>query len=254
MNILLANDDGINAPGLCALAKQMSRLGDVYVAAPEGERSSNSHHLTIMGDLRYEERTLPYVKKAFALWGTPADCVHMGVKALFDKDFDLVVSGINRGRNVSTDIIYSGTIAAAREAFLLHVPAMAVSLNSFVSDDYEAAAEYARIIAEKFLASPILSDCFLNVNVPAIPKEEIKGILVCDKTGEITYNDVYSLVNEEGINYIRITPSKIQFDSNEDDLRVDLNAVKKGYVSVSALGNRHILRKMSDQISEMLNN
>jgi len=252
MNILLANDDGVNAPGLAALAKEMSKLGDVYVAAPEGERSSNSHHLTIMGRLRFQEKAVPFAKKAYALWGTPADCTHMGLKVLFDKEFDLVISGINRGRNVSTDIIYSGTIAAAREAYLQHVPAMAVSLDSFVSEDYSVAAEYARIIAEKFLESYFYKDCFLNINVPSLPADKIRGIQVCDRTGEIEYNDAYSIVKEDEISYIQILPSQVHFSVKSDDLRIDINAVREGFVSVSALGNRHILKDLSPDLKGML--
>ena len=148
MNVLITNDDGIDFEGLRALAEVFSKSFDVYVVAPEGERSSHSHHLNIRGKLRYEEREMPFAKKAYALWGTPADCAHMAIHALLKEKIDLVVSGINRGANVSTDIIYSGTIAAAREAFIYRIPAMALSLDRGKVNDYHMAAEYGRLCFE----------------------------------------------------------------------------------------------------------
>ena len=240
MNILITNDDGIDSIGLRTLARKFSEIGDVYVVAPEGERSSNSHCLNIKGKIRYEERIIPQVKKAYALWGTPADCAHMGIRVLVEEKIDLLVSGINRGRNVSTDIIYSGTIGAAREAFIDGIPAMALSLNSFTSDEYEAAADYGLRIARAYLESENRKDYFLNVNVPAIPEEQIKGIMVCDRVGDVFYNDDYSLIEEEGISYIRIENNNMAFDMKDYDLRIDYCALDAGYVSVSPLKNDHI--------------
>ena len=249
--VLIANDDGIDAPGLRQLAACFSREADVYVVAPEGERSSNSHHLTIKGKIRYEIREIPGVQKAFALWGTPADCVHMGLKILVGEKIDLVVSGINRGRNVSTDIIYSGTIGAAREAFLEGIPAMAVSLASFDSDDYRIASEITLQIAKAYLKQE-KPDYFLNVNIPALPREEIKGFMVCDGVASILYHDRYFLEEEDGLNYIRIASDGIQSDLSGEDLRIDIQAVKNGYVSVSPLGNDHIRKPSLEKVRTML--
>ena len=121
MNILISNDDGINSAGINSLAKAFSRLGNVYVVAPEGERSSNSHHLTCVGKVKIEKRDLENAVEAYALWGTPADCVYLGLDFLFKDRIDLVVSGINIGLNVSTDIVYSGTIAAARARIIASI-------------------------------------------------------------------------------------------------------------------------------------
>ena len=163
MNVLLTNDDGIGFKGIGMLAEVFSEVFDVYVVAPEGERSSQSHHLTIKGRIRYEERKMPFVKKAYALWGTPADCVHMALHALPLEKIDLVVSGINKGANISTDIIYSGTISAAREAFIYHVPAMALSLDRNGNDNYEAAARIGLKIALAYLEEKDREDYFLNI-------------------------------------------------------------------------------------------
>lgn len=240
MNILLCNDDGIESKGLLTLAEVLSEIGNIYIVAPEGERSSYSHHLTIRGRVRYEERNVPFAKKAYALWGTPADCAHLGLKFLVDEKVDLVVSGINRGVNASTDIIYSGTIAAAREAYIYHVPAMALSLDVSENMDYYAAAEYGKKIALKYLSAENNEDYFLNVNVPALPGEEIKGICICDRVGRMVYHDSYSHSEEDGRDYISINPSYVTFEGDPDDLRIDMTAVKNGYVSVSPMCNDHL--------------
>ena len=254
MKILVTNDDGIDAAGLKALVKAMAQLGEVYVVAPDGERSSNSHHLNIKGRIRFEQRSLPYAKKAYAIWGTPADCAHMGLYYFFEGQIDLVVSGINKGANVSTDIIYSGTIAAAREAYLHHVPAMAVSLDSFVSEDYDVCGEYALKIARQYMKMENRFDYFLNVNVPALEKDEIKGIRVCDKEGDVHYRDTYTHIQEEGKDYIVIGPCEISYEDCLRDLDVDVEALKNAYVSLSALHNSHVDNRHNKDLEDLLKN
>ena len=250
MKILITNDDGIGFIGLQTLCEVFSQIGEVYVVAPEGERSSNSHHLTIKGKIRYEERKLDHVKKAYALWGTPADCVHMAIHYFFDEPFDLVVSGINKGANISTDIVYSGTVAAAREAFIYHVPAMALSLDGVKPKDYHTAAKIGRDIAVKYLSSKRKTKYFLNVNVPDLKEDQIKGVLVCDRVGEITYEDAYAHRKQEDEDYIEILPSKIFYKGDREDLRIDAAALAHGYVSLSPLGNDHIDRDfLKDAVS-----
>ena len=248
----MTNDDGINAPGLKALVDAFSKIGEVYVAAPEGQCSSNSHHLTIKGKIRYEEREVDGAKKAYAIWGTPADCAHLGLLFLFKDQIDLVVSGINAGANASTDIIYSGTVAAAREAFIFHTPGMAVSLDSFKAEDYSLAAEYAVRIAEAYMSEENKTDYFLNVNVPNLKKEEIKGIRVCDLSGHKIYQDTYSFVKEDGIDYIEIGIPSILYHGPKDDLRIDAVAVEQGYVAVSALGNEHIDMSHAQDVAKII--
>ncbi|MBQ1346982.1 MAG: 5'/3'-nucleotidase SurE [Erysipelotrichaceae bacterium] len=252
MNILITNDDGIDFKGLRQLVKTFSELGDVYVVAPNDERSSNSHHLTVKGKVRYEKRDVPYAKKAYALWGTPADCVHMALFFLIGEKIDLVVSGINKGANVSTDIIYSGTIGAAREAFIYGTPSMALSLDSFVSDRFEPAAEYGKKIAQKYLDNERKGEFFLNVNVPDLDMNEIKGIRLCDRSGTMVYHDLYRGVVEDGINYIAIGHSHITFEGDEKDLRIDESALMNGYVAISAMDNKQISDGYNDALSQMI--
>ena len=251
MKILLTNDDGIDSPGLRQFAEELSKIADVYVAAPEGERSSNSHHLTIAGRVRFEERELPFVKKAYAIWGTPADCTHGGVNLLFRDQIDLVVSGINRGANVSTDIIYSGTISAAREAWLLGIPAMAVSLADFHPESFRVAARVGTKLAKKFSESEDRLSYVLNVNIPNLSEEEIKGCLVCDHLAHIRYNDVLAYREEKGEYYIDVVSGDRKVDVDPEDLRVDLNAVNHGYIALSALHDDHFVKGPDESLKKL---
>ena len=252
MNVLISNDDGIQARGLLQLVEEISKIGDVYVVAPEGERSSHSHHLTINGKIRVEERKIPHAKKAYAVWGTPADCTHLGLNFLIDEKIDLVISGINRGKNVSTDIIYSGTIAAAREAHLSGLPAIATSIHSYRAEEYSSAAYYTGLIALKYMQSDNKTNYFLNVNVPYLPIDEIKGIKVCDKVTYVEYNDNYSWFKEDGKDYVLMDSSEVHSYQDEHDMNIDYVALKNGYVSVSPLYNNHIDKQYKEDIINLL--
>ena len=252
MNIFISNDDGIDFEGLRSLVKAFSRLGDVYVVAPEGQRSSTSHHLTCFGKVRFEERKVEGATKAYALWGTPADCAYLGLDLLFKDKIDLVVSGINDGLNVSTDIVYSGTIAVAREAYIHHVPAMAVSLEGTKKGSYDMAGELAAEIAKKFINDEKNKEYFLNVNIPDIYKEDIKGIKVCDDVGTIHYDNSLSIINENGIDYVKINDVVVTVDA-KDDLNVDITAINNGYIAVSPLYNSHIYKEYIDHVEDILN-
>lgn len=252
MRILLTNDDGIDSAGLRQLLPELNKLGEVYVIAPEGERSSNSHHLTISGKLKYEEREVPGAAKAYALWGTPADCAGFGVCYMFRDQIDLVVSGINRGPNQSTDIIYSGTVAAAREAYMHGVPAIALSITDFHPETYAVAAEYGAILAEKFYHSAHNREYFLNVNVPYLPKEQIKGCLICDRMAVVDYKDCVEFIEEDGIKYAQIHPVDRVIHGDMDDLRIDIAATSHGYVSVTPLMNGHVCEEALKYIKEYI--
>ena len=252
MNILITNDDGISSKGLISLVKAFSKIADVYVVAPEGERSSNSHHLTCFGQVKIEKRDVEYATDAYALWGTPADCVYLGVDFLFKDKIDMVVSGINKGLNVSTDIIYSGTIAAAREAYIHKLPALAVSLESDSIGSFDIAADYAVMIARKYYEDEKNTDYFLNLNVPDLKKEDIRGIKICDRVAVLHYDNNLSLFNENGSDYIRINDVTVTTDYDPDDMRVDYSAIKKGYVSLPPLYNDHFDRAYLKHIEKLI--
>ena len=160
MHIMVTNDDGIHAPGILALAEALRELGEVTVVAPDRERSAAGHSLTLHSPLRIFELRPGF----FAVDGTPTDCVNMGIHSMLPFRPDLVVSGINHGANLGDDITYSGTVAAAMEATLMGIPAMAVSLASFEpSENFPAAAQVAMRVARQILDQGLPADTFLNV-------------------------------------------------------------------------------------------
>ena len=174
MRILLSNDDGYFAPGLAALASALSALAEITVVAPERDKSGASNSLTL-------DRPLS-VRKApngfFFLNGTPTDCVHMAVTGMLDFVPDMVISGINNGANMGDDTIYSGTVAAATEGFLLGIPAIAVSLVGKEYRHFETAAWVAVELVKRHQRTPITTPSLLNVNVPDVPREALQGFEV----------------------------------------------------------------------------
>jgi 5'-nucleotidase len=171
MRILLSNDDGYFAPGLAHLADALADLGEVVVVAPERDRSGASNSLTL-------DRPLAVRRSANGFLfvnGTPTDCVHLAVTGLLEQLPDLVVSGINLGANMGDDTIYSGTVAAATEGFLLGIPAIAVSLTSKAGRHFATAARVARDLVRQFQSRPIEDPVLLNVNVPDVPFEVLAG-------------------------------------------------------------------------------
>jgi 5'-nucleotidase len=171
MRILLSNDDGYFAPGIEILAASLATLGQVTVVAPERDRSGASNSLTL-------DRPLTVRKSANGFLfvnGTPTDCVHLAVTGLLDALPDMVVSGINLGANMGDDTIYSGTVAAATEGYLLGIPSLAISLASKTGRNLETAARVARMLAERFQKMPLSEPTLLNVNVPDVPWSELNG-------------------------------------------------------------------------------
>ena len=174
MRILLSNDDGYFAPGLAILAKALADIADVSVVAPERDRSGASNSLTLDRPLSLRQAANGF----YYVNGTPTDCVHLAVTGMLDTLPDMVVSGINLGANMGDDTIYSGTVAAATEGYLLGVPALAVSLASKAGTHFETAARVARDLVERFQRGAFGEPVLLNVNVPDVPYERLKGLQV----------------------------------------------------------------------------
>tara|TARA_B100000963_G_scaffold123401_1_gene107630 strand:+ start:1986 stop:2780 length:795 start_codon:yes stop_codon:yes gene_type:complete len=178
LNILISNDDGIFADGIRSLArKALERGHNVLVVCPDQERSATGHGLTLQSPIRIENADALFEKgiKAWGCSGTPADCVKLALSELIDKKPDLVLSGINQGPNLGTDIFCSGTVAAAMEGTLENIPSMAVSLADFKWRDFEFASEIALKIAEQALKSTWPKSLLLNLNIPPCKESEIKG-------------------------------------------------------------------------------
>ena len=178
MRFLLTNDDGIYARGLSALYRELSRDADCLIVAPEVEQSAVGHAITISRPLMVRRAEKNGRFRGYAVAGTPADCVKLGIRELSHQPFDLVVSGINKGANVGVNVLYSGTVSAATEGAILGVPSLAISLDSHHEADYSVAGRIARKMAHFMVENGPFVNTVLNVNVPALPEREIKGIVV----------------------------------------------------------------------------
>jgi len=174
MKILVSNDDGYFAPGISLLAEALRQVGEVTVVAPERDRSGASNSLTLDRPLIVRRAPNGY----FSVNGTPTDCVHIAVTGFLEFTPDVVVSGINLGANMGDDTIYSGTVAAAAEGYLLGIPALAVSLASGTGEHFDSAIGVALQIVERFKRSPFSEPLLLNVNVPDVPPAELRGVEV----------------------------------------------------------------------------
>jgi 5'-nucleotidase len=179
MNILLTNDDGIYADGLWALYKRFRSQHTVTVVAPDRERSAVGHGLTLHQPLRTTSVNINNDLHGYAVNGTPADCIKIGLMEILEQSPDLVISGINLGANVGVNLNYSGTVAAAKEAALYHLPALAVSIKGYRSAAYDQAALFTAQLAKMVLKRGLPMGTMLNVNIPDIPANRIKGVRIC---------------------------------------------------------------------------
>ncbi len=231
MNILITNDDGIKANGIIELAKEISTIGNVYVIAPDSERSATGHAITLHSPIIVNDEYIDYNIKAYSTSGTPADCVKVGIEALCkDVNIDLVLSGINNGPNLGTDVVYSGTVSAAIEGLIQNKASIAISYDDFniSKETYKKAAKHiVNLINNIKDKIELLEDCILNVN---IPKDEVKGFKVTT-LGERKYDNVVEeRFSPRGKRYIWIggDPRKVEQDENSD-----IVAVENGYISIT---------------------
>jgi len=230
MRILLTNDDGINADGLHALYKELRKIGNVLVVAPETEQSSVGHGVTLAKPISC--RKIKKNNKAFgyAVTGTPADCVKLAAGLIFKKKPDIVVSGINLGSNDGCSVYYSGTVAAAREGAMMGIPSFAISLDTYAKPDFRFAAQCGRKIASFLLSINVPTGTFLNVNVPNIKSSQIKGTIITTQ-GMVPIQAKFK------------RNAKPEFDGNywmtgklppqKNDLSVDTYALRKNYVTIT---------------------
>ncbi|MBZ9688810.1 5'/3'-nucleotidase SurE [Clostridium estertheticum] len=248
MRLLITNDDGINAKGIYALAKALEKNHEVIIVAPDNERSACGHSITLSRPLIVKEVVLEGLEsKAFSVDGTPADCVKIAINKLIDGKIDMVVSGINKGLNLGTDVLYSGTVSAAIEASIYKVPSMAISMqiNKDV-ENYEMAAKYAGEILLTAKANNIKNDIVLNVNVPILKENEIKGIKVC-KIGSRLYNNCYTGIAGENNETHYEIKGQLK-DIHEEDS--DTLYFKEGYVTVTPLHYDLTNFKILNDVSE----
>ncbi len=229
MNILLTNDDGYGAPGLEALAAALREEGHhTFVVAPERERSAMGHAITLHKPLH----VIQHHEQAWAVSGTPVDCVKLAMHALVPCKVDLVVSGINRGANLGTDVYYSGTVSAAIEGLLQGVSAMAFSLVAEEQFEYEDAAWLAAWLVGAASRHDMGPRTLLNVNVPSLPRHQWRGVRVCE-LGVRHYQDVYDRrLDPRGRIYYWLGGAVAAADNPPGS---DVEMVARGFVSVTPL-------------------
>jgi len=228
MRILLSNDDGYFAPGLAALAEGLAGLGEITVVAPERDRSGASNSLTLDRPLtvRSAHNGFRYVN------GTPTDCVHMAVTGILDFEPDVVVSGINSGSNMGDDTLYSGTVAAATEGYLLGIPSIAVSLVGTEFEHYATAARVACSLVERLERAPFGAPVLLNVNVPDVPFEDLAGMEVTRLGRRHKAQPVVKGQNPRGETVYWVGQAGA---AREAGPGTDFNALERGAVSITPL-------------------
>ena len=229
MKILITNDDGIFHPGIYALYDAVKFFGDITVVAPNMERSATSHSISLHNPILLEEVTFNG-QIGYSCTGTPVDCVKLAIHELFDEKPDLILSGINKGSNTSQNILYSGTVSAAVEGAFNGIPSIAISITSLNPDEFVTATKITKSILDNYLGLNLKSDTVINVNIPPIKYEQIKGIRIT-RQGKSRFEDYYNKVSKAQNAFHLNGELKIV----RDDDKNDDHCVEDGYVSVTPL-------------------
>lgn len=245
MRILLTNDDGIQSPGLKANAEALAAAHDVTVIAPDRNWSISGHNRTMDRPLRVTETPMGEGYRSFATDGSPADCVALAVLGFLDQAPELVISGINQGNNLGDDITYSGTVAAALEGIINGLPSIAVSMGTDPIWPVDVAAEFVVRLVQQVTERGLAPDILLNVNVPNLPHEQIKGVQITTLGKRIYDDQLIKGEDPRGRAYYWIGGNKIR---SEGEHGTDVAAVDAGYVSITPIHldmtNHGILEKL----------
>lgn len=244
MKLLISNDDGIFSLGVRTLANTLAEAGyDVTVVCPDRERSATGHGLTLHDPIRAEkvESLFHPSIKAWSCSGTPSDCIKLALGALIDSPLDLVLSGINHGSNLGTDILYSGTVSAAMEGVIEGIPSVAFSLASHTSKEFLSAALFAKTLVTQLSKQPLPEAMLLNVNVPPVKPEEIAGVRIT-RQGIRRYFDTFEKrVDPRGKTYYWLAGEVLE-DVEQPahlhlppDLPTDVQAIRQNYITVTPL-------------------
>lgn len=228
MNILISNDDGYQSSGIAALASALAAIADIRVVAPDRDRSGASNSLTLDNPIRAREGDNGFT----FVDGTPTDCVHLAITGLLEQEPDMVVAGINSGANLGDDVLYSGTVAAAMEGRFLGFPAIAVSLVTDKPTHYETAARVTVDLVQRVMAGALPADTILNVNVPDVPWDELKGVQATRLGHRHKSEPVVRMDDPRGRPIYWVGPCGSEQDAGPG---TDFHAVRAGYVSVTPL-------------------
>ena len=230
--ILITNDDGISSQGIYALWEAMNEVGETFIAAPSTEQSASSHSITLSDPIRV--RTIER-KNGFRGWsvsGTPADCVKIAIQSLMLDRPDIIISGINQGANLGSNIIYSGTVSAATEGMIQGIPSIAISLASFNTDNYEGVKIYAKKIVRHVIEHGLPKGTLLNVNVPYCDYKDIKGMKVTSQGSQYFVDEFEERIDPRNSKYYWIKGKMIDEDQSID---YDGKAIKEHYVSITPI-------------------
>jgi len=228
VHILLSNDDGYLAPGLGAMATALSETDTITVVAPERDRSGSSNSLTLERPLRVHMAENGF----YFVTGTPTDCVHLAITGLLDEEPDMVVSGINAGANMGDDVLYSGTVAAAMEGRFLGLPAIAVSMTSYDPLHYETGVRAIAGIIDRLRSEPLQQTSILNINVPDVPWDEIKGYRITRLGNRHKSEGVIRQTDPRGDDMYWVGPPGAAQDAGEG---TDFHAVEQKFISITPL-------------------
>jgi 5'-nucleotidase len=228
MRIVVTNDDGIHSPGLTALAKALSKVGEVWVVAPDRERTAAAHAVTLHKPLRVQQLGT----RIYAVSGTPVDCVNLAVLKILPAPPDLLVSGINRGVNLGDDVLYSGTVSAAMEGTILGIPSMAVSQEGQEHFYFDAGARYAVRIARLIVKEGLPDETLVNLNIPDRPFKSIAGIRVTCLSRRRFHNPIIEKVDPRGRTYYWIAGTRVSWSRSKD---ADHEALEQGAVSLTPI-------------------
>jgi 5'-nucleotidase len=241
MKLLLSNDDGVFALGVRTLANTLAEAGhQVTVVCPDRERSATGHGLTLHQPIRAElvESIFHPAVKAWSCSGTPSDCVKLAIWSLLQDRPDLVLSGINQGPNLGTDVLYSGTVSAAMEGVIEGIPSIAFSLTSFTCKDFQPAADYALYLVEQLQTKPLPQIMLLNVNVPAVPAPEIQGAKLT-RQGIRRYIEVFEKrVDPRGKHYYWLAGEaveEVEDPETKHHIPADVEAIRENYITLTPL-------------------
>lgn len=246
MHILLTNDDGIFAPGLAAIYKELVKTCEVTVVAPANSQSGSSHSITYKEPVVCNQININGLFTGFSVHGSPADCVKLACMQLCDKPIDLIVSGINNGANVGINVYYSGTVAAAIEAAFLKIPSVAMSLAAEEQMDYETAAGYCVKILEKIL--PRQAGDVININIPLLSKGKPKGVKVArQSTGGF---DEYYIrqKNEHDQTVFQLASG----NHRHEDVPTDIIALVDGFITITALAADMTNHEKTNQLKKLM--
>ncbi|WP_290792515.1 5'/3'-nucleotidase SurE [Flavihumibacter sp. UBA7668] len=228
--ILVTNDDGVTAPGIQNLVEAVRGLGKIVVVAPDKPQSGMGHAITIGSPIRLQPIQLYEGIEAYSCTGTPVDCVKLAVDKVLHRKPDICLSGINHGANHSINVIYSGTMSAAVEAAIESIPSIGFSLLDYsIEADFSAAAQYARTLTEMVLRKKMDKHLVLNVNIPALPFDQIKGMKICRQAYAKYQEDFLERQDPHGRRYYWLTGEFQNFDKGRD---TDVWALENNYVSV----------------------